>query len=380
MPYIGNKTSKFKTADELTVTGDATVTGSVDATSYTGDGSALTGISSDLVDDTTPQLGGNLDAQTNDITNVGDLGVGVTSPSYPLDVKTTGTGTTAGSNTAIALNSGASGRDANIRFGDSVNSTARIGYLNPDLYFYVNGAERMRVDSSGKVGVGTSSTVARLTVRGDDTAAHFRGSDTESLDITCTDGGTVELNSNNATLALSVNTVERMTINSSGEAEFKGRVSIPSTSYFVGNTAQGFRFNNQADTYNIMQMFDNGRIGYKSEGSNNIRATTDMRQGASKMWSAIDGKGTIATKDSYNLSSIADLGTGRYRSVINNDMNNANYAVTMGVARDNNYNEAHFNFRDDLSGTGDVEYFMVNRSASAVDGENIGCNVHGDLA
>jgi len=37
------------------------VTGNVTATSFTGDGSNLTGISTDLVNDTTPQLGGSLD-------------------------------------------------------------------------------------------------------------------------------------------------------------------------------------------------------------------------------------------------------------------------------------------------------------------------------
>lgn len=37
------------------------------------DGSSLTGINTDLVSDTTPQLGGNLDAQTNNITNLGTI-------------------------------------------------------------------------------------------------------------------------------------------------------------------------------------------------------------------------------------------------------------------------------------------------------------------
>jgi hypothetical protein len=58
----------------------ATVTGTMTATAFSGDGSALTGISGgDVVSDTTPQLGGSLDAQTNNITNVGKLGIGTTS-------------------------------------------------------------------------------------------------------------------------------------------------------------------------------------------------------------------------------------------------------------------------------------------------------------
>jgi hypothetical protein len=55
-----------------TLTVDAiTASGTIAANSYTGDGSSLTGINTDLVSDTTPQLGGDLDTNGNDI-NFGD--------------------------------------------------------------------------------------------------------------------------------------------------------------------------------------------------------------------------------------------------------------------------------------------------------------------
>lgn len=41
----------------------------------------------DLVNDTTPQLGGNLDGQTNNIINVGSVGVGTNSPATDLEVE-----------------------------------------------------------------------------------------------------------------------------------------------------------------------------------------------------------------------------------------------------------------------------------------------------
>jgi hypothetical protein len=87
----------------------------------------------------------------------GNVGIGTTAPQYPLHVETTGTGTAAGDNTSIIVQSQASGRDCNIRFGDSINASARIGYLSNNLYFYVNGTERARIDSSGRLLVGTSS-------------------------------------------------------------------------------------------------------------------------------------------------------------------------------------------------------------------------------
>lgn len=59
---------RYNASDRLvTTSAGVTVTGTVTATSYAGDGSSLTGISTDLVGDTTPQLGGVLDTNGNNI-------------------------------------------------------------------------------------------------------------------------------------------------------------------------------------------------------------------------------------------------------------------------------------------------------------------------
>jgi hypothetical protein len=111
------------------------------------------------------------------IDSSGRVGIGTTSPTFPLQVETTGTGTTAGSNGVILVQSQASGRDAHIRFGDSVNATARLGYLSNSLYAYVNGQERARIDSSGRLGLGTSSPAQQLHVRGSEAAIRVDNSD-----------------------------------------------------------------------------------------------------------------------------------------------------------------------------------------------------------
>ena len=51
----------------LSKDGDGFFTGVVTATSYAGSGANLTGIDTDLVSDTSPQLGGNLDVNTKNI-------------------------------------------------------------------------------------------------------------------------------------------------------------------------------------------------------------------------------------------------------------------------------------------------------------------------
>jgi hypothetical protein len=58
---------KVGTGVTISPDGDGFFTGVVTATSYRGDGSNLTGVSADVVDDTSPQLGGNLDTNTRNI-------------------------------------------------------------------------------------------------------------------------------------------------------------------------------------------------------------------------------------------------------------------------------------------------------------------------
>jgi len=55
--------------------------------------------------------------------------------------------------------------------------------------------------------------------------------------------------------------------------------------------------------------------------------TTNIQQGLCKCWTQIDGTGTISARDSFNVASLTDNGTGDYTITIANDMANANYAV-----------------------------------------------------
>jgi hypothetical protein len=56
-------------------------------------------------------------------------------------------------------------------------------------------------------------------------------------------------------------------------------------------------------------------------------AATLTKQHAAKAWVNFDGTGTIATRDSFNVSSLNDDGTGKYDVVFTNNMTNANYSA-----------------------------------------------------
>jgi hypothetical protein len=101
----------------------------------------------------------------------GNVGIGTSSPSYKLQVSSTQgtqaiTSTTAGQASYLLLNNSA----------DSSNSyvyvpNKQIGIVQADtsgssvVYFSTQNTERMRIDSSGNVGIGTSSPITKLHVK-----------------------------------------------------------------------------------------------------------------------------------------------------------------------------------------------------------------------
>ena len=112
--------------------------------------------------------GSNVSGTANVSTLVvaGNVGIGTNTPAYPLQVSTT-------SETNIAITSGTAS-ETNIFFGDSGSATiGRITYNNNGDYmrFNVNASERMRIDSAGDVGIGTTTPVTKLEIAGTNNTA-----------------------------------------------------------------------------------------------------------------------------------------------------------------------------------------------------------------
>ena len=85
------------------------------------------------------------------------LGIGTSSPSHPLTVRTSGTSTTAGNNIATRIESNGSGYAATLQFSDNVANSSYISMVGSATAFGQAGSERMRIDSSGNVGVGITN-------------------------------------------------------------------------------------------------------------------------------------------------------------------------------------------------------------------------------
>tara|TARA_B100001093_G_scaffold411473_1_gene400971 strand:- start:3271 stop:5217 length:1947 start_codon:yes stop_codon:yes gene_type:complete len=197
MAYIG-KSTPISVEDTVsksaggTFGGDVGVTGTLTATSFSGSGLGLT----DIIFDTTPQLGGNLDANTKNITNIGNVGIGTTGTDGKLNVVSTAhnngaifdsTGTTQlwlrdTDATSNQRNWGfqISGGDFNII---RANDDRASGFVTP-IYMQQAPSNSLAINSSGHVGFGHGSPSAPIDVVTNSNvyAAEFRQSNTSNGD------------------------------------------------------------------------------------------------------------------------------------------------------------------------------------------------------
>jgi len=119
-----------------------------------------------------------------------------------------------------------------------------------------------------------------------------------------------------------------------------------------------------------------GDIAVTSEGGS---ATQSLQQGLCKVWINFDGTGTISTRDSLNVSSISDEGTGYYQYDFTNAMSNANYSASgTGGNNDNNVNRV-VQFGDGYTTTA-LDLNTGDGAGSPSDRSVMGSQIFGDLA
>ena len=117
----------------------------------------------------------------------------------------------------------------------------------------------------------------------------------------------------------------------------------------------------------------------KDSSGNNSVGMSYVAEGTAKVWMNYKGTTTNSVRDSNNISSVTDEGTGDYTPNITNSMNTADYAVTTATGRGGgNFFFGMEQVRDHA--TGNYSHQVGNGSGTNVDHEFVQDAVFGDLA
>ena len=227
---------------------------------------------------------------------------------------------------------------ANASLGQLATTTTEVrlqsGITGTGTYqpmtFFTGGSERMRVDTSGNVGIGTTSPSTRLTVsssgaNGLDLAVD-QGNAVASARLFFSNGtagqgysisnDTGSLKFNRAATAGSSTGTESMRIDSSGNVGIG--TSSPSTALQVAGTVTATAFSGSAS----------GLTGIPAPAALTT-ASGSAPSYSARAWVNFNGTGTPAIRASGNVSSITDNSTGNYGVNFTTAMPDANYATQL---------------------------------------------------
>jgi hypothetical protein len=235
------------------------------------------------------------------ITSSGNVGIGTSSPasyySTELVVATSDNG-------GITLANSDTSHASYIMFADGTTGsqqyTGQFGYdHNTDaMVFHTNVSERMRIDSSGNVGIGTSNAHKRLTVGDSDATAYISaGANNTHLTLASIGTGGAVIFKTGGTNGDATTTTERMRVTNTGNV-FIGDSSVDVTSKLVvsgnGSANTGtFMYDGSAGTYfDINTNAANGSVDLEANArSGGYPPLTFITGGSERM--RIDSSGNV---------------------------------------------------------------------------------------
>ena len=111
-----------------------------------------------------------------------------------------------------------------------------------------------------------------------------------------------------------------------------------------------------------------------TDGTDTV-ATGYVINGSAKAWVNFNGSGTVAIRDSLNVGSITDSGTGVYVINFTNNFSNVNYSATVGSAAGG---VTYYPPSDYTASS--VKQVTKGSSNTVFDSEIVGLKAHGELA
>jgi hypothetical protein len=181
--------------------------------------------------------------------------------------------------------------------------------------------------SSGTLVTTTDAGVAGITSAADATAITIDSSENVGI------GNTTPKSWDASATALQLGTEAAL-------VDYSGQTWLAQNYYFDGahkyiTTDEASRYRQYGGNHSF-EVAASGSADAAISWANALEITNDGRglsQFTAKVWCNFDGTGTAAIRDSHNVSSITDNGTGDFSVTFSNDMGNTNYCTSIGNYR-----------------------------------------------
>jgi hypothetical protein len=196
---------------------------------------------------------------------------------------------------------------------------------------------------------------------GDSMSTIINATTTNGVVIQPDNSGSLVLQTNNGTTAVTIDTSQRA-------AFVAGTAALPAITT-TGDTNTGIFFS-AADTIDFAEggtacgQFDSSANFKFNSGYGSVATAYGCRA-----WVNFNGTGTVAIRGSGNISSLADIGVGDYRINLTNSMPDINYACVFGLGNSGSEGSSPA-IAGGPNGAGQA-YIYAKNAGSAVDYTNV---------
>ena len=118
----------------------------------------------------------------------------------------------------------------------------------------------------------------------------------------------------------------------------------------------------------------------KDASGNNSIATSFVAGGSAKAWVNFNGESTLSVRDSLNIGSVTDNGTGNYTNNFSSAFASATYNTTGGGGGNLMYLDTSYGYTTSAKTFRSAYPSSTVGNVTLTDGNDINASHHGDLA